>query len=144
LSKVYLVQTDTTVGFTSKDYKKLNRIKNRAEETKTILTVASFRDLKKEIRVFKNHKKLIRRSKKTTFIYSENAYRVINKDSVYRDLLKKEGGLYSTSANETREVFNQEWAEKQADVIVIEQDGFFEGVASKIYKLGKKKIKAIR
>jgi tRNA A37 threonylcarbamoyladenosine synthetase subunit TsaC/SUA5/YrdC len=141
---VYLVQTDTTVGFASKDYKKLNRIKNRSEETKTLLTLASFQDLKEETRVPKKFRKTVRRSAKATFIYPNNAYRVVTKECSYTDLLKRVGGLYSTSANETGRSFDLHWAEEKADVVVYEKEGFREDMASDIYKLGRKKIKKIR
>ncbi|MCV6606863.1 MAG: Sua5 YciO YrdC YwlC family protein [Campylobacterales bacterium] len=141
---VYLIQTDTTVGLVCKDFKKLNKIKKRPLETKTLMTVGSFKDLKKETRVPKEFKKQVRRSKKTTYIYPNNAYRVVSKDSSYRDLLKQEGGLYSTSANETGQGFDKKWAEEMADVIIEDKKGLVENSGSKIYRLRKNKIKKIR
>lgn len=144
MCEVYLVQTDTTVGFASKEYKKLNKIKKRDEETKTLLTLSSFKELQKCTRVPKKFKKMIRRSKKTTFIYPKDAYRVVTEDSPYRELLKRTGGLYSTSANETGNSFDLHWAEEEADVIVYEKEGFQESESSKIFRVGRKKIKKIR
>jgi tRNA A37 threonylcarbamoyladenosine synthetase subunit TsaC/SUA5/YrdC len=126
LIDIYLIQTDTTVGLASKNYQLLNKIKNRKEETKTLMTLPSFKDLKNKTRAPKKFKKQIRRSTKTTFIYPNDAYRIVTDDSPYKELLKKEGGLYSTSANET------------------DKNSFSENTASKIYKLGRRKIKRIR
>ena len=42
---VYLVQTDTTVGFASKDSERLNRIKARPEGKQFLQTVASLREI---------------------------------------------------------------------------------------------------
>ena len=46
-TKIYLTQTDTTVGFLSQDYKKLNKIKKRPFNKKILIEVDSLNTLKK-------------------------------------------------------------------------------------------------
>ena len=79
---IYLTQTDTTIGFLSNDFRKLNKIKQRKENKKTLQVVSSFKDLKQYVRVPKKFKRYLRNSKKTTFIYQNgDAFRVVNKKS---------------------------------------------------------------
>lgn len=142
---VYLVQTDTTVGFCSGNYKKLNSIKNRDENQKVLATIDSFKTLQNYTRVPKNHRKIVRNSKKTTFIYpNQNSFRVIEKDSNYYNFIKKFSLLYSSSANKTKEKFDYKYSETLLDVEVIDKNGFCENSSSKIYKLYKKRVKKLR
>ena len=142
--KIYLTQTDTTVGFLSKDYKKLNKIKNRPINKKVLMEVDSLDTLKNFVRVPNKFKKQVRRAKKTTFIYPKGeSFRVV-KDEKHLEFLKKFKWMYSTSANLSGEKFNKKWSFKKADVIVESKEGFFEGIPSKIYKINNLKIKKIR
>ena len=143
MDKVYLVQTDTTVGFLSKNKEKLNKIKQRPINQPILIEVDSLDTLKKFVRVPKNFKKMVRRAKKTTFIYPNgNSFRVV-KNEKHLEFLKKFEWMYSTSANKSGERFKEDWARSVVDVIVEDERGFFEGKASNIYKL-KKRIKRIR
>ncbi len=100
---VYLVQTDTTVGFSSFDDEKLSLLKQRPLSQKILQTVDSFKTLKENTRVPKKFRKKIRQMKKTTFIYPNgNSFRVINKNDSFYDFISKFGKLYSTSANQTK------------------------------------------
>jgi len=144
LNKIYLTQTDTTVGFLSRDFKKLNRIKKRNLDKKVLREVDSLTTLKTFVRVPNKFKKRVRRAKKTTFIYPNgNSFRVI-KDETHLRFLKKFKWMYSTSANLSGQKFDKKWAVKQADVIVENKEGFFEGNPSSIYKVNNFKIKKIR
>lgn len=141
---VYLAQTDTTVGFLSKDFKKLNKIKKRPVNKKVLIEVDSLNTLKKFIRVPDKFKKHIRRAKKTTFIYPDgNSFRLI-KDENHLEFLRKFKWMYSTSANLSGENFDKSWAFGQADIIVEDKRGFFEGEPSTIYKINNCTIKKIR
>jgi len=143
-NKIYLAQTDTTVGFLSRDYKKLNRIKKRALNKKVLMEVESLNTLKNFVRVPGKYKKIVRRAKKTTFIYPKgDSFRVV-KDKKHLEFLKKFKWLYSTSANLSGEKFDKKWAVNQADIIVEKKEGFFEGIPSKIYKINNYEIKKIR
>ncbi len=143
-NKIYLAQTDTTVGFLSRDYKKLNKIKKRDLNQKILIEVDSLKTLKNFVRVPEKFKNNVRRSKKITFIYSnKNSYRVV-KDNKHLEFLKKFKWFYSTSANLSGEKFDKKWAFSKANVIVEDKRGFFEGGASKLYKINNHKIKKIR
>ena len=142
--KIYLTQTDTTVGFLSQNKEKLNSLKNRPLTQPILREVDSLETLKNFVRVPKMHKKRVRRSKKTTFIFPNGeSFRVV-RDSRHLEFLKKFKWMYSTSANLHGKRFNEKWARETADVIVEDKRGFVEGKASNIYKLSKSKIKKVR
>ena len=144
-SLVYLVQTDTTVGFSSLNDEKLSLIKQRPTSKKILHTVDSFKTLNEHTRVPKKFRKKVRNSKKTTFIYpNTKSFRVVDKDSVFYDFIHKFGILYSTSANKTTESFDKNFALNGADVIVENKKGFFETKASSIIKLSKASLKRLR
>ncbi|RBQ29255.1 Sua5 YciO YrdC YwlC family protein [Aliarcobacter vitoriensis] len=144
-SLVYLVQTDTTVGFSSSNDEKLTKLKQREKSKKILHTVNSFKTLNNFTRVPKYHRKFVRNSKKTTFIYSNlKSFRVVDKVSKFYDFIDKFDILYSTSANKTSCNFEYEFAFLNTDVIVENNFGFFETTASKIYMLKNKKLKKIR
>ena len=143
-NKIYLTQTDTTVGFLSQNKEKLNTIKNRPKNKKILKEVDSLYTLKKFTRVPKEHKKRVRRAKKTTFIYPNGeSFRVV-RDIRHLEFLRKFKWMYSTSANLHGQKFDEKWARDKADIIVEDKRGLYEGEASRIYKLGKRKIKRIR
>jgi tRNA A37 threonylcarbamoyladenosine synthetase subunit TsaC/SUA5/YrdC len=134
---VYLVQTDTTAGFLSQNDKKLKEIKNRTPKKEFIVCVDSLRTLKSFARVPKNHKKMVRRGEKCTFVYPNNkAIRVV-KQKEHLKFLKKIRWAYSTSSNPTGGKFDEDFAKEKADVIVATKFGFDEKNPSKIIKCGK-------
>ena len=142
---VYLVQTDTTIGFSSINDEKLSNIKQRDKNQKILKTVDSFDTLKNFTRVPKKYRNMVRKSNKTTFIYPNlDSFRVVNKDSHFFDFIKKFKILSSTSANKTKENFEYKFASQKSDVEVINNLGFFETSSSKIYKIGKNNLNKIR
>ena len=142
--EVYLAQTDTTVGFLSLSQDKLNKVKNRPKNKQFLITTTTFKTLKSLARVPNRHKKMVRRVKKTTFIYpNTKAVRVI-KDSSHDKFLKKFDYLYSTSANESGKSFDMDFAFFKADVIVEDKRGFSEKNPSKLIKLSKRLKKKLR
>lgn len=142
---VYLVQTDTTVGFSSLNDEKLSLIKQRNTSQKILQTVDSFDTLKQMTRVPLMFRKKIRNSKKTTFIYpNKNSFRVIPKDNNFYPFISKFNNLYSTSANLTSESFDIDFASKNSDVIVYTKEDFSEKSASNIFILSKNKMNKIR
>ena len=144
-NKVYLVQTDTTVGFLSNDSYKLSIIKQRNPNQKILRTVDSFKTLQQLIRVPNRFKKRVRNSTKTTFIYpNKESFRVVDKNSKHQSFLKKHNILYSTSANLTKQEFNEEFAINSADVVLFTKEGFSNTGSSKIYRLSKSAITRIR
>ena len=144
-SLIYLAQTDTTVGFLSSDDKKLCGAKQRDPKQKILQVVSCYKVLNQLVRVPQKHKKFIRRAKTTTIIYpNELAFRVINNNSKHQNFLQKFHLMYSTSANKTKNNFNEKYAIENSDVIVYTKDAFQENKASSIYKISKTKKRRIR
>ena len=138
---IYLVQTNTTVGFLSQNLEKLNKIKKRPLNKKFLKVVNSFEFLP---RTPKKHRKRIRQTpNNNTYIIKNEAYRVITEQN-HREFLNKFNWMYSSSANESGKNFDEEFAIKNADVLVIDKRWYFESKASKIFKLSKYKIKRLR
>lgn len=141
-NKIFLVQTDTTIGFLSKDESTLNKLKQRPLNTPCVLSLASFKELQNFTRVPHNFKNLIRKARKTSFIYpNKKAIRVV-KDCKHSLFLKEHGPMFSSSANKHNQKFNEEWAKSVADKIVGEI--FFETKPSRIFKLSLTKLKKLR
>lgn len=140
--KVFLTQTDTTIGFVSQNADKLTEIKQRPPHKHYIKAVNSLDTLKTFARVPKNHKNRVRRAKKTTFIMPNgHSYRVIQ-DKHHLLLLDRLKWAYTTSANLSNQEYNESFAREMADVIIepIKENN----QASHIYRLGKYSLKRIR
>ena len=143
---LFLAQTDTTAGFLSKDEQEINKAKNRALNTPCILTTAYFSELLGFVRVPKAHKNLVRKAKKTSFIYpNSKACRVVNW-SKHAEFLRKFGYFFSSSANLHGKAFDATLARK----ITLQNGGetvdeiLFEGKPSTLIKLSRDKKKKIR
>jgi len=142
--KVFLVQTDTTVGFLSQDEIQLAQIKEREFHKPFVQVTHSFKMLKKLVRIPTAHKRSVRRARSTTFAYTNNkAVRVV-KDEKHAAFIKPFGWFYSTSANEKSLSYDQEFAFSKSDIIVQDDKGLYEGASSKIYRLYKTKKKRLR
>lgn len=139
---IYLAQTDTTAGFLSQNLEELNRVKNRPLNQPCLICVSKFEMLKNFTRVPCKFKNLVRRAKKTTFIYpNSKAIRVV-KDCDHAKFLDEIGWVYSSSANIHGQKFDLEFAKNSADVIL---DGDFKELPpSKIYKLSTTNLLKIR
>lgn len=142
--KVYLIQTDTTVGFLSQNKKRLADIKKRDKKKQFLISVDSFKTLKNFVRVPKKYKKMVRRAKKTTFVYPKNSALRVVQDENHLKFLKKFGWIYSSSANLAGQGFDREFAFEVVDIVIEDERGFFEGEPSKIIKLGKNIKKRLR
>lgn len=142
---IYLVQTDTTVGFSSSSDERLSAVKQRPNTQKILQVVDSFTTLKQNARIPKKFKQKVRRAKRTTFIYpNTNSFRVINKDDNFYDFVRKFGKIYSTSANLTGNKFQEEFALENSEVQVVTKQGYSETISSSIILLKKRKLKKIR
>ena len=140
--KVFLTQTDTTIGFVSQNAEKLTQIKQRPPHKHYIKAVNSLHTLKTFTRVPQNHKNRVRRSKKTTFIMMNGrSYRVIQ-DKHHLLLLNRLKWAYTTSANLSNKSYDENFTKKVADVIIAPLNQT--NVSSSIYKLGKQTLKRIR
>jgi tRNA A37 threonylcarbamoyladenosine synthetase subunit TsaC/SUA5/YrdC len=140
---VYLAQTDTTVGFLSQNSEKLYRLKSREESKPFIKVCDSNKTLMRFTRVPKKYRKMVRNAKKSTFVYKDQAIRVV-KDQRHLRFLKKLRWCYSTSANESGKTYEKDFANDSADVIVYDVKEFDELIPSKIYKLQKDSIRRLR
>ena len=140
--KVFLTQTDTTIGFVSQNAEKLTEIKQRPPHKHYIKAVNSLHTLKTFARVPQKHKNRVRRAKKTTFIMPNgHSYRVI-KDRHHLLLLDRLKWAYTTSANLSNEAYDESFAREMADVIIepIKETK----QASTIYRLGKTTLRKVR
>lgn len=140
---LFLAQSDTTAGFLSQNPQIINLAKGR-EGKEVLLEVDSLQTLKSFVRIPQRHKSLVRRAKKTTFIYpNSKALRVV-RDEKHLEFLHCFKALYSSSANPSGEGFSLEFALQKAEAIIEDSRGFFEDIPSKIYKLNTKTIKRRR
>ncbi len=141
---VILTQTDTTVGFLSQDEEKLQDIKQRESSKAFIKLYKDFKTLLvSKHRVPNRFKNRVRRSKRTTYILKNRAFRVV-KEYLGSQILRDSLWHYSTSANESKQSFNYEFCENNSDIIVQDKDGLKENSASTLYKMNNSKIKRIR
>ena len=140
--KVFLTQTDTTIGFVSQNADRISTIKQRPPHKHYIKAVNSLQTLTQTVRVPNIHKKRVRRSKKTTFIMPDGAsYRVIQ-DKHHLLLLDRLKWAYTSSANLSGADYDEDFAKKAADVIIEPLSETRQ--ASRIYKLGQKALRRIR
>ena len=140
--KVFLTQTDTTIGFVSQNAEKLTAIKQRLPHKYYIKAVNSLKTLQTFTRIPTQHKNRVRRTQKTTFIMpNRHSYRVIrNKHHLL--LLNRLQWAYTTSANLSSESYNEKFAKESADIIIEPLHETMQ--SSTIYRLGNKTIKRIR
>ncbi len=142
--RVYLAQTDTTVGFLSQDGARLAAIKGRPPSKPFLIAVASLAQLQAFARVPASHRRRVRRARRTTFVYPNGkALRYVG-EGEHQRFLRKFGWMYSTSANPSGKSFDESWARKSADIVVEDRRGFYEGRPSRIVKLGKAKMRKLR
>ncbi len=141
-NKVFLTQTDTTIGFVSQNAKKLTEIKQRPLHKHYIKAVNSLHTLKQFTRVPSSHKNRVRRANKTTFIMpNTHSYRIVH-DKHHLLLLNRLKWAYTTSANISNKNYDENFAKKIADIIIEPLKETSQ--ASHIYKLGKYILKRIR
>ncbi|MFA6191475.1 MAG: hypothetical protein WC665_03905 [Sulfurimonas sp.] len=138
------MQTDTTVGFLSQDAARLYEIKSRIKSKPFIKVYSSFKDLSaQKNRVPSTQKNRIRRSKKTTFIIKNRAFRVA-KSLLDSNILRNSTWFFSTSANESNREFDREFCESKADIIIENKYGLHESSSSSLIKINHNKRKKIR
>lgn len=140
---VVLTQTDTTVGFISQNEKRLYEIKSRKVSKPFITVYSSFKEFSKSNRVPKNTKSLIRRSKKTTFIVKNKAFRIA-RNNLNSSVIRELRWNYSTSANQSGKKFDRVFCEDKADIIVEDKNGLQESSSSALIKINSAKKVRIR
>lgn len=137
---VLLTQTDTTVGFLSQNKQKLQDIKSRSSAKPFIKVYKNFKSL--QTRIPSVHKKLLRRSKKTTFIVKNRAFRV-SSYHLHSTLLHA-SWYYSTSANAAGKNFERVFCEAKADIIIEDKNLLQEKMASSLIQLNAKHKRRLR
>jgi len=141
---VYLIQSDTTVGFAAAEPEVLNRLKGRPEHQPVLQTLASLKELYVQTRIPKFARKTVRNAVKSTFIYQDGEARRVVSGGEYGFFLERFGTHYSTSANPSGGRFDPVWAEAAADVVVTTPEGFGEHAASSIYRLTRRSLTQLR
>ncbi len=133
---VILTQTDTTVGFVSQNADKLYEIKSRDTLKPFIKVYTDFKSfLACGNRIPHAKKNFVRRSKKTSFIVKNRAFRVAKIPFSW---------VYSTSANESNQKFDRTFCEDKADIIMEDKRGFSEENSSTLFKINNSKEVKIR
>ena len=140
---IYLVQSDTVAGLHSQNDSRLFAIKQRDTSKPFIKIVDSFKKLKKLQRVPVKYKTKIRRSSKTTFVYSNTLAIRVSKDKKFNEFLSNFEWLYSSSANLSGKEADFVWAISNSDIIVNEHL-LRDSNSSKILKINNFKIKRLR
>ncbi len=141
---VILAQTDTTVGFLSQDSKKLYEIKSRKTSKQFIKVYQNFKTfLNDGNRVPLSQRVLVRRSKKTTFIIKDRAFRVASLKQ-NSQLLRDTSWFFSTSANESTKSFKRNFCEEKTDIIIENKDGLKENNSSSLIKINNIKRRKLR
>jgi tRNA A37 threonylcarbamoyladenosine synthetase subunit TsaC/SUA5/YrdC len=143
MNKIFLTQTDTTVGFLSQDAQRLVEIKGRAGDKPFLKVYAELKKLSHDIRVPLLHKQRVRHSKKTTFIVKNQAFRYVS-DPKHAALIKPYGWLYSTSANESGKSYESNFCRAVSDIIIEDYRGLHEQSASKIFLFNTTHLKRLR
>ncbi len=144
IAPIILTQTDTTVGFVSQDANKLFSIKFRDSSKVFIVVYSSLTDfLNANNRVPLKRKNLVRRSKKTSFIIKNRAFRIA-KTTLHSKILRNLKWNFSTSANESGKKFNLEFCEHKTDIIVEDKNGFHENPSSSLFKINNTKQVRLR
>lgn len=140
---LFLAQSDTTVGFLSKEPEVINRAKGRRTSQAVIQTFPDFKSL--SYRIPKKYRRRVRMMQKTTFVLSTDiAFRVVPFTQAHYKLLAKTGPLFSSSANAAAKTFDMVFAHARADVVVTDYRGLQEKRSSKMLRLGKTRLRSIR
>ena len=140
--KVFLTQTDTTIGFVSQNAERLTEIKERPPYKHYIKAVNSLGTLKSFVRIPAAHRNRVRRAAKTTFILPNgHSYRVV-RERHHLLLLNRLTWAYTTSANLSGQPYDEDFAKEAADVVITPL--YNKSEASKIYRVNNHTLKRIR
>jgi len=140
---VYLVQTDTTVGFLSRSSDSLCTIKGRPSDKPFLKAISRFDLLHSVGRVPQRFRCLVRRSKKSSFILPNGlSFRKVS--GSHGRFIERFGWMYTTSANRHGAKFDMEFAKSVCNVVVESDKELFESKPSTIWRLEKKRKVRIR
>lgn len=139
---VILAQTDTTIGFLSKDSVSINHKKGAPLNKPLLMEVANLSAIPYRIPI--SMRNLVRRAKRTSYILPNNASFRVVADGLHHNFLRGFTWLYSSSANPTQATFSMQFAINQSNIVVLDKRGLFADKSSSILKLGRDKIKKMR
>lgn len=143
-NRVYLTQTDTTIGFVSQDPDRLTEIKQRPPCKHYIRVIPSLKNLKSYSRVPQRYKNHIRRSKLSTFVLPNgDSYRII-RDREHLKLIDRLGWAYTTSANLSGGEYDVDFAKDAADVVIGSTALYPTSSTSKLFQINNVTIKRLR
>ena len=138
--RLFLTNTDTTIGFLSQSRERLDRAKERQPNKEYIQALPSLKAIKK--RVPKNFRRRVRVAQKSTFILSHDySFRVI-REKRHKLLIDRLGWAYTSSANQSGKEYSYEYAYQKADIVIYPLSA--PQKASTIYILGKNRYKRLR
>ncbi|WP_456431015.1 Sua5 YciO YrdC YwlC family protein [Nitratifractor sp.] len=141
-SQVFFTDTDTVPGFVSQNRKQLDRIKGRSPVKPYIRALPTLCALRTFERIPPRWRSLVRRARQTTFVApSRRSFRVI-RHRRHLLLIERLGWAYTTSANPAGAPFDPDFAAANADVTVLPVRG--DGTPSRIYRLGRKRLRKLR
>jgi len=140
---VYLVQTDTTVGFLSQSSDRLCTVKGRPSGKPFLKAISRFDRLHSVGRVPRRFRSYLRRSKKSSFILPNGqSFRKVS--GSHQRFIERFGWMFTTSANRHGAKFDMEFAKSVCDVVVESDKKLFESEPSSIWRLCKSRKVRIR
>jgi len=140
---VYLVQTDTTVGFLSLSSDSLYTVKGRPSDKPFLKAISRFDLLHSVGRVPQRFRSSVRRSKKSSFILPNGlSFRKVS--GSHQRFIERFEWMFTTSANKHGAKFDMEFAKSVCDVVVESDKKLFESQPSTIWRLAKKRKVRIR
>ena len=138
-----LAQTDTTIGFLCENQAPIDKAKNRHRHT--LREARDFATLRTITRIPRAHRRFVRRSRRTSFIYPNGCgVRVVASESPHQSLLGYYPLLFSSSANRHTKRFDLSYALQMCAMYVLDSRGWSEREPSVILRLGKHKKQKIR
>ncbi|WP_394908846.1 Sua5 YciO YrdC YwlC family protein [uncultured Helicobacter sp.] len=138
-----LAQTDTTIGFLCESQAPIDNAKHRHRHT--LRESRDFATLRTLTRIPKSHRRLVRRSRRVSFVYPSGCgVRVVASDSRHQSLLGYYPLLFSSSANRHTKSFDSHYALQVCDMYVLDSRGWSDREPSTILRLGKHKKQKIR
>lgn len=140
---VILAQTDTTIGFLSKNPVIINQKKGAKESKPLLLEVPNLSYIPYRVPV--KFRSMIRRAKKTSFILKNQAsFRIVSDSYWHHTFLQYFGNAYSSSANPTKKDFDLDFALDKCDAVILDKRGLFPSQSSRIIKIGANRLIKIR
>lgn len=142
---LFFAQTDTTAGFLSTNPNEILAAKKIPKSRPILQEVDKIARIREISRIPKCISPMIRRAQKTTFIFpNTRSFRLISESSLHFNVISRFKILFSSSANITGGEFSEDYALKNASVVIKDERGFAKRAPSRIFRVKKDKLKRIR